>query len=162
MTEEIKTNQPEAEIDIAQEYAKLKENSIPKDQHQQELAKLIAEKNRLATALIKGDSVGSDTASTQNAEELRKEIANMKQGTNLDYISKVVQLGKAVGPEIFCKSGHIKNGEDRDGNPIFDKYTPTAEELAIAQHTLDELDLMVKESNGDPNQFRLLYNQRVK
>ena len=142
-TPEEKLAEEQALLD---EYKKLKENSVSKEQYERDI-KALEEKNKLyLKAITEGRRVDTPSEDTKPLAEAIKQVNKFK-GTNLDFWKEHTSVIDRVLKE-----------------------TPEAEIIRITgQEGLDELikvntamKQMVQDADGDPDYFRSLYSQRVK
>ena len=141
-------NVVEEEFDVVKEVNDLKKNSVPLEKYKE----LEEKHNQTLKAIINGDVEGLDlpettTSDSDNKElikSLRNELAN-EELNNLDYVTKALQLRKAVIDEY---------GEEKD------PFLPTGHNVVIEQSDVDTanrvaetLQDLVDKSNGDSQYF---------
>lgn len=131
---------------LLDEYKKLKENSVSKEQYERDVNEL-KEKNKLyLQAITEGKEVETQEAETKTSlEDDIKELSRFK-GTNLNYWEKTTSAIDRVLKEM--PEAEITKITGADG----------LEELIKVNEGMKK---MVKDSNGDCDYFRTLYKQRV-
>lgn len=144
--------------DFIKQVDELKANSVSKEQYE----KILNENKMLAKKYIESSSVNeTKQEEVRTAEDLAKEKVLLRQElygpkakdsdmTNLDYIKKTLQL-RANIIESGGKDPFLPNGV----------AVPEDADVDKAKKVAEELQKMVDESNGNPDTFRILYNQRV-
>lgn len=139
MTEEIINEQTEVEQDPIDIIEDLRANTVSKA----EFDKLKAQNNKLLNALAKGETI-AQPAPKADKTALRKALYT--QGStlnNLDYITKTLQLRKAIidegGVDPFVPNGAM--------------IAPTQEDINAAKHLADTLQQCVDYAEGDSSVF---------
>ena len=139
MAEEIK-NETTEEVDYVQAIQELKANSVPKEQY----AKLKAENSKLLNSIINGESVEADSLpEKQDIGELRKDLFSGIDLTNLEYVSKTLELRDAL----------IEKGEPDPFLPYGHKYTPDNNDIETANKVATILKECVDYADGDSSIF---------
>lgn len=127
----------------------LKQNSVDRSKYDE----LRAENKRLLDAVVNGQTVEGETSKPEvNIDELRHKVFSSEEQTNLEYITNVLNLRKAL----------IESGKEDPFVPQGSKYNPTQADYEKAERVGRVLQEMVDASNGDPNIFLNEYQRRVK
>ena len=127
----------------------LKQNSVDKAKYDA----LRLEKKKLLDAVVNGQSVDQEAPKPQvTIQELRNRVFNQEDQTNLEYVTNVLALRKAL----------IENGQPDPFVPSGSQYNPTQADYEKANRVAAILQEMVDDSEGDPNVFRNEYQRRVK
>ena len=127
----------------------LKQNSVDRSKYDE----LRAENKRLLDAVVNGQPVEGESAKAEESiDDLRHKLFSSEEQTNLEYITNVLKLRKAL----------IESGKEDPFVPQGSKYNPTQADYEKANRVAQVLQEMVDESNGDPNVFLNEYQRRVK
>ena len=127
----------------------LKQNSVDRSKYDE----LRAENKKLLQAVVNGQVLDVEVKEPEvDIKELRNKVFNTEEQTNLDYITNVLKLRKAL----------IESGEEDPFVPQGSQYNPTQADYEKANRVAAVLQEMVDISEGDPNVFRNEYQKRVK
>lgn len=127
----------------------LKQNSVDRSKYDE----LRAENKKLLQAVVNGQTLDVEAAEPKaDIQELRNKLFNSGEQTNLDYITNVLALRKAL----------IESGEEDPFVPSGSQYNPTQADYEKAVRVATVLQEMVDVADGDPNVFRNEYQKRVK
>jgi len=127
----------------------LKQNSVDRSKYDE----LRAENKRLLDAVVNGQTVESEVAKPKESiDDLRHKLFSNEEQTNLEYITNVLKLRKAL----------IESGKEDPFVPQGSKYNPTQADYEKANRVAQVLQEMVDDSNGDPHVFLNEYQRRVK
>ena len=127
----------------------LKQNSVDKAKYDA----LRLENKKLLDAVVNGQSVDQEAPKKEvSIQELRNRVFNQEDQTNLEYVTNVLALRKAL----------IENGQPDPFVPSGSQYNPTQADYEKANRVAAILQEMVDDSEGDPNVFRNEYQRRVK
>ena len=140
-------------IDYISLIEELKNNTVKKEDYD----KLKQDHTRLLQSIINGENIDIDIDAdgkpeSETPEELntrisalRKELFNSQDGdmTNLDFISKTMQLREAL----------IKKGEQDIFLPSGKNITPSEEDIKSAQRVADVYQQCIDYAKGDPIVF---------
>lgn len=131
---------------LLNEYKKLQENTVSKEQYEKDIEEL-KEKNKLyLQAITEGKQVETeDSTNKTSLEDDIKQLSKFK-GTNLQYWEKTTSAIDKVLKEL--PDAEITKITGPDG----------LEELIKVNEGMKK---MVKDANGDCDYFRTLYKQRV-
>lgn len=148
MAEEI-TQETTEEVDYVQAIQELKANSVPKEQY----AKLKAENSKLLNSIINGESIeASELSEKTDIGELRKELFNGDaQFTNLEYVSKVLDLRDAI----------IQQGGTDPFLPHGTKVVIDDNDIACANKVASVLKECVEYADGDSGVFTAELQRRT-
>jgi siderophore synthetase component len=118
-----------------------------------EYEKLAAENKRLINDVLNGVSYEQEAPEKKvDIQELRNKLFNKEDQTNLEYITNVLELRKAL----------IESGHEDPFVPQGSQYNPTQADYEKATRVATVLQEMVDDSEGDPAVFRNEYQRRVK
>lgn len=154
MEEKELTNVPGEQVeDMTPDYLSaikdLKQNSVDRSQYDA----LKAENKRLLDAVVNGQTIEQEAAKpVVDINELRRKVFNTEDQTNLEYVTNVLALRKAL----------IESGQPDPFVPSGSQYNPTQADYEKANRVAAVLQEMVDDSEGDPNVFRNEYQRRVK
>lgn len=127
----------------------LKENSVDRSKYDE----LRAENKKLLQAVVNGQTLDVEAVQPKvDIQELRNKLFNKSEQTNLEYVTNVLNLRKAL----------IESGEEDPFVPQGSQYNPTQADYEKANRVATVLQEMVDISEGDPNVFRNEYQKRVK
>lgn len=130
---------------LLNEYKKLQENSIPKEQYKKEIDAL-KEKNALyLKAITEGAEIETPSDSNISIEDAINNVSNFK-GTNLKYWETMTATIDTV----------LKQTPEQEITRI--AGSDGLEEIVKVNQVMKQL---VKDSNGDPDYFRTLYKNRI-
>ena len=118
----------------------IKANTVPKEDYE----KVKAERDKYCKALIEGTQVVEEKKEPVDIDKLRKELFSEDSDlSNLDYVSKAVQLRDAI--------------LERDGEDTFvakgSKLSPTEEDYIAAQKVTDAFKHCIEIADGDSEIF---------
>ena len=145
MAEENKTQEPEAVEDMTQDYlntiAELKRNSVTKDEYN----KLKQENKNLLQTLVEGGQIQPTESEPEvDVDALRKELFKVPcELDNLEYIKKALQFRK----------GLMERGEPDPFLPVSSKFSPSAEEIAMANKSAEAYQSCVDYADGNSEIF---------
>ena len=127
----------------------LKQNSVDRSKYDE----LRAENKRLLDAVVNGQTVEGEASKPEvNIDELRRKVFSSEEQTNLEYITNVLNLRKAL----------IESGKEDPFVPQGSNYNPTQAAYEKANRVAQVLQEMVDDSDGDPHVFLNEYQRRVK
>lgn len=127
----------------------LKENSVDRSKYDE----LRAENKKLLQAVVNGQTLDVEAVQPKvDIQELRNKLFNNSEQTNLEYVTNVLNLRKAL----------IESGEEDPFVPQGSQYNPTQADYEKANRVATVLQEMVDISEGDPNVFRNEYQKRVR
>lgn len=145
MENEENKNELEEEKTILSEFQRYKENSVPKEKYEKDIAEL-KEKNKIyLDAIANGKTIETEESDKTSLEDKIKDLSMFK-GTNLDYWRKTTSAIDDVLKTV--PEAEITKITGADG----------LEELIKVNEGMKQ---MVKDADGDPDYFRTLYKQRV-
>lgn len=148
----VETGTPETgtEQNYIQAINELKANTVSKELYD----KLKNENKELLDALVEGKQIElPEQEKAPDVNELRKELYNPdNELSNLDYVSKTLQLRKAV----------MDAGGQDPFLPIGDRVTVTSEMIDQAQTVADVLQECVDFAKGDSGIFTAEVQRRTK
>lgn len=145
--------QDQAYQNLLEQFNKLKDTMVPKEKFDQ-----VSSRNKQLSEAIANNMQEQEEARKQeepkpDASQLREELYGDKRSdlTNLDYISKTLELRDAIlesgGRDPFLPTG----GNDKD----------SLEAHNTANKVANGLKQLVEQSNGDPVAFNALYQANV-
>ena len=127
----------------------LKQNSVDRSIYD----KVMADNKRLLDTVVNGlPASEEDVKPKADIDDLRRKIFSNEEQTNLEYITNVLNLRKAL----------IERGEEDPFVPQGSKYNPTQADYEKAGRVAQVLQEMVDASDGDPHVFLNEYQRRVK
>ena len=127
----------------------LKQNSVDRSKYDE----LRAENKKLLQAVVNGQVLDVEVKEPEvDIQELRNKVFNTEEQTNLEYITNVLKLRKAI----------IESGEEDPFVPQGSQYNPTQADYEKANRVAAVLQEMVDVSEGDPDVFRNEYQKRVR
>lgn len=137
------------ETDYVEAIKNLKQNSVSKADYDA----LRLENKKLLQAVVNGQTVEVEPEEPEvDLAQLRKNVFDNPNQTNLEYVTNVLKLRDAVlekeGYDVFV--------------PQSSQYSPTQDDIARAQRVAEQLKEMVDVSDGNPNVFLNEYQRRVK
>lgn len=137
------------ETDYVEAIKNLKQNSVSKADYDA----LRLENKKLLQAVVNGQTVEVEPEEPEvDLAQLRKNVFDNPNQTNLEYVTNVLKLRDAVlekeGYDVFV--------------PQSSQYSPTQDDIARAQRVAEQFKEMVDISDGNPNVFLNEYQRRVK
>lgn len=137
------------ETDYVEAIKSLKQNSVSKADYDA----LRLENKKLLQAVVNGQTIEVEPEEPEvDLAQLRKNVFDNPNQTNLEYVTNVLKLRDAVlekeGYDVFV--------------PQSSQYSPTQDDIARAQRVAEQLKEMVDISDGNPNVFLNEYQRRVK
>ena len=151
MVEENKIIEPveDTSTDYIEALTQLKQNSVDRSKYDA----LRAENKKLINSIVNGTTVEVEQPKSKaDIQALRNELFNDEPKSNLEYITKALELRDAL----------IENGEEDPFVASSSQYTPDANDYARATKVATVLQEMVDVADGDPNVFLNEYQRRVK
>lgn len=139
MAEEIIEQGTEQEPDYIEQIEQLRANSVSKEKYN----KLVAEHNKAMNALINGGQLEQKPVEKRSAEEVRKELFNGEQHSNLHYAELALELRDAV----------IAEGGIDPFVPQGKKIKATREDYESAEMVADGLRRCIEYADGDSEVF---------
>lgn len=157
MPEELKKQQgesgdvdtPEKEVDYISAIKELKENSVPRDKYN----KLVEEHNQLLHSVIEGGEVENNDSKEppKDISELRKELFENEDLTNLDYVQKTLDLRDQI----------ISEGGVDPFLPVSHHNSITSSDVETAEKVAKTLRECVDQAEGNSEVFTALLNSRL-
>lgn len=144
----VEENVENTNADYIAAIKELKQNSVDKDKYDA----LVLEKKQLLDALVNGQEVEVDNKAETDLSSLRKELFENDNLTNLEYVSKALELRNAL----------LEKGEEDPFVPHGSMISPTQADYEKAERVATVLQEMVDVSEGDPNVFLNEFQRRVK
>ena len=137
------------ETDYVEAIKTLKQNSVSKADYDA----LRLENKKLLQAVVNGQTVEVEPEEPEvDLAQLRKNVFDNPDQTNLEYVTNVLKLRDAVlekeGYDVFV--------------PQSSQYSPTQDDIARAQKVAEQFQEMVDIADGNPNVFLNEYQRRVK
>ena len=137
------------ETDYVEAIKNLKQNSVSKADYDA----LRIENKKLLQAVVNGQNVEVEPEEPEvDLAQLRKNVFDNPDQTNLEYVTNVLKLRDAVlekeGYDVFV--------------PQSSQYSPTQDDIARAQKVAEQFQEMVDIADGNPNVFLNEYQRRVK
>lgn len=137
------------ETDYVEAIKNLKQNSVSKADYDA----LRLENKKLLQAVVNGQTVEVEPEEPEvDLAQLRKNVFNNPNQTNLEYVTNVLKLRDAVlekeGYDVFV--------------PQSSQYSPTQDDIARANKVAEQFKEMVEIADGNPNVFLNEYQRRVK
>lgn len=130
----------ETEFDPVAEVQKLRENTVPKA----EFEKLKAENKRLFKTLVEnGQVTNTDTNNDKTSKELRKELLESNDFSNLEYWKKTLELRDRI----------IEEGGTDPFLPVGNRISPTSEDVECANRVAKVVKDAIEYANGDSQLF---------
>ena len=149
LTSETGTQVEDMTPDYLDAIKSLKQNSVDRSKYEE----LRAENKKLLQAVVNGQTVEAEAVKPPvDINELRKKVFDAEEKTNLEYITDVLNLRKAL----------IESGEEDPFVPQGSQYNPTQADYEKASRVAMVLQEMVDTADGDPNVFRNEYQKRVR
>ena len=139
--------------DMTQDYVatiqQLKQNSVDKAKYDA----LRLENKKLLDAVVNGQTVEVQSqVQKEDIQTLRNKVFNNPNQTNLEYITKVLNLRNRL----------LEEGQEDPFVPQGTQISATQADYDMANRVATVLQEMVDESEGDPNVFLNEYQRRVK
>lgn len=149
MEEEKVISTETTDVDYIQAIQELKANSVSKDQYM----KLKDENSKLLKSLINGETLeATDVTTAPDIQELRKDLyGGEAHFTNLEYISKVLELRDAV----------IERGERDPFLPYGSKVMPDNNDIECANRVATILKDCIEYADGDSGVFTAEVQRRM-
>lgn len=137
------------ETDYVEAIKNLKQNSVSKADYDA----LRLENKKLLQAVVNGQTVEVEPEEPEvDLAQLRKNVFDNPNQTNLEYVTNVLKLRDAVlekeGYDVFV--------------PQSSQYSPTQDDIARANKVAEQFKEMVDIADGNPNVFLNEYQRRVK
>ena len=137
------------ETDYVEAIKNLKQNSVSKADYDA----LRLENKKLLQAVVNGQTIEVEPEEPEvDLAELRKNVFDNPNQTNLEYVTNVLKLRDAVlekeGYDVFV--------------PQSSQYSPTQDDIARANKVAEQFQDMVDVANGNPNVFLNEFQRRVK
>ena len=145
MAEENKTQEPEVVEDMTQDYlntiAELKRNSVTKDEYN----KLKQENKNLLQTLVEGGQIQPTEVKPEvDVDALRKELFKVPcELDNLEFIEKTLQFRNAL----------MERGEPDPFLPVSSKFSPSPEEIAMANKSAEAYQSCLDYADGNSEIF---------
>ena len=139
----------DSDVDYLAAIKELKANSVDRAKYD----KLKEENKKLLDTVINGGEYsGSHEDSSVDIEQLRKNVFDNPEPTNLEYVTNVLKLREAL----------IEEGYEDPFVPQGNQIVATEQDRLTAEKVARELQDMVDKANGDPHVFNAEFNRRVK
>lgn len=137
------------ETDYVEAIKNLKQNSVSKADYDA----LRLENKKLLQAVVNGQTVEVEPEEPEvDLAQLRKNVFDNPNQTNLEYVTNVLKLRDAVlekeGYDVFV--------------PQSSQYSPTQDDIARANKVAEQFKEMVDIADGNPNVFLNEFQRRVK
>lgn len=137
------------ETDYVEAIKTLKQNSVSKADYDA----LRLENKKLLQAVVNGQTVEVEPEEPEvDLAQLRKNVFDNPNQTNLEYVTNVLKLRDAVlekeGYDVFV--------------PQSSQYSPTQDDIARANRVAEQFKEMVDIADGNPNVFLNEFQRRVK
>ena len=137
------------ETDYVEAIKTLKQNSVSKADYDA----LRLENKKLLQAVVNGQTVEVEPEEPEvDLAQLRKNVFDNPNQTNLEYVTNVLKLRDAVlekeGYDVFV--------------PQSSQYSPTQDDIARANRVAEQFQEMVDIADGNPNVFLNEFQRRVK
>lgn len=147
--EEVINTTENTEVDYVQAIQELKANSVPKEQY----AKLKDENSKLLKSLINGETLdATQLPDKPDIAQLRKDLyGGESHFTNLEYISKVLELRDAV----------IESGGQDPFLPFGSKVMPDNNDIECANRVATVLKDCIEYADGDSGVFTAEVQRRM-
>ena len=139
----------DSNVDYLAAIKELKANSVDRAKYD----KLKEENKKLLDTVINGGEYsGSQEDSSVDIEQLRKNVFDNPEPTNLEYVTNVLKLREAL----------LEEGYEDPFVPQGSQIVATEADRMLAEKVARELGDMVERANGDPHVFQAEFNRRVK
>lgn len=147
---ENKRIEEEVDTDYLAAIKELKENSVDRSKYDN----LRSEHKKLLEMVVNGQTVPMEEVKPKyDIDKLRNDLYRNDDGlTNLDYITKTLQLREAI----------MENGGDDPFLPSGRKIAATQQDIEAAERVAQGLQEMVDYADGDPVVFTNEYQRRVR
>lgn len=137
------------ETDYVEAIKNLKQNSVSKADYDA----LRLENKKLLQAVVNGQTIEVEPEEPEvDLAQLRKNVFDNPNQTNLEYVTNVLKLRDAVlekeGYDVFV--------------PQSSQYSYTQDDIARANRVAEQFKEMVEIADGNPNVFLNEYQRRVK
>ena len=137
------------ETDYVEAIKNLKQNSVSKADYDA----LRLENKKLLQAVVNGQTIEVEPEEPEvDLAQLRKNVFDNPDQTNLEYVTNVLKLRDAVlekeGYDVFV--------------PQSSQYSPTQDDIARANKVAEQFQEMVDIADGNPNVFLNEFQRRVK
>ena len=137
------------ETDYVEAIKNLKQNSVSKADYDA----LRLENKKLLQAVVNGQTIEVEPEEPEvDLAQLRKNVFDNPDQTNLEYVTNVLKLRDAVlekeGYDVFV--------------PQSSQYSPTQDDIARANKVAEQFKEMVDIADGNPNVFLNEFQRRVK
>lgn len=127
----------------------LKQNTVDRAKYD----KLKEENKKLLETVINGGEYSNGQEdSNVDIDELRKNVFDNPDPTNLEYVTNVLALRDAL----------IEEGYEDPFVPQGSQIVASELDRTLAEKVANELKEMVEKADGDPHVFRAEFNRRVK
>ena len=147
--EERNEEQVDSDVDYLAAIKELKANSVDRAKYD----KLKEENKKLLDTVINGGEYsGSQEDSNVDLNQLRKNVFEKPDPTNLEYISNVLELRDAL----------IEEGYEDPFVPQGSQVVVTEQDRITAEKVASQLREMVDKAAGDPHVYQAEFNRRVK
>lgn len=137
------------ETDYVEAIKNLKQNSVSKADYDA----LRLENKKLLQAVVNGQTIEVEPEEPEvDLAQLRKNVFDNPNQTNLEYVTNVLKLRDAVlekeGYDVFV--------------PQSSQYSPTQDDIARANKVAEQFKEMVDIADGNPNVFLNEFQRRIK
>lgn len=138
---EIKQEEQETNVDYIEAINELKRKSVDRDKYDA----LRAENKKLIESIVNGQSVEVEAQpiNKRSAKDIRNELFNTAELSNLEYVEKALELRDAVleekGVDIFVGAGH--------------KLNPSQEDYETANRVAETFKQCIDYAQGDSEVF---------
>ncbi len=136
-------NNPETEtedFDPIAEVQKLRENTVSKEEYD----KLKSENKRLFKTLVENGQISNnEQTSDKTSKELRKELLESNDLSNLEYWKKTLELRDRI----------IEEGGVDPFLPVGNRISPTSEDVECANRVAKVVKDTIEYANGDSQLF---------
>lgn len=136
--------------DYIEALSRLKQNSVSKEQYD----KVLADNQRMINQFVNGGydkSIDEVEKTYRPSQEVAKELFSGNEMTNLEFITKSLELRDSVlhetGKDIFVGSSH--------------DVAPTEEDYQKAQNCADVYRQCIEAADGDPTRFTMELQMRT-
>lgn len=139
----------DSDVDYLAAIKELKANSVDRAKYD----KLKEENKKLLDTVINGGEYsGSQEDSSVDLEQLRKNVFDNPEPTNLEYVTNVLKLREAL----------IEEGYEDPFVPQGNQIVANEQDRLLAEKVARELGDMVERANGDSQVFLAEFKRRVK
>ena len=126
----------------------LKQNSVDKAKYDA----LRLENKKLLEAVVNGQQIEQVAPAEVDIDQLRKDLVNSENMSNLEYVTKALELRNAL----------LDKGYEDPFVPQGEKISATDADYATANRVATALQEMVDVADGDNNVFLNEFHRRVK